>query len=73
MAGGEGWRRHYPNGFHDHVYPGGKVRTHDIALYPVAKGIIGAGGGYLAYRGLRMLPSLVPVLWPTIPYNLVTP
>lgn len=30
MDGGEGWRRHYPNGSHDHVYPNGKVRSHDI-------------------------------------------
>jgi len=28
MDGGEGWRRHYTNGKHDHVYPDGKVRTH---------------------------------------------
>jgi len=30
MDGGEGWRRHYPNGEHDHVYPNGKVRSHKI-------------------------------------------
>jgi RHS repeat-associated protein len=32
MDGGEGWRRHYPNGSHDHVYPNGKVRSHDFSF-----------------------------------------
>ena len=31
------------------------------------------GTGYLIYRGLRMVPSLFPVLWPTIPANAVIP
>jgi hypothetical protein len=32
------------------------------------------GAGYLLYRGLRMVPSLViPPLWPTIPANAVIP
>jgi type VI secretion system secreted protein VgrG len=30
-------------------------------------------GGYVAYRCLRMLPSLLPPLWPTIPANLTLP
>ena len=30
MDGGPGWRRHYKDGSHDHVYPNGKVRTHNI-------------------------------------------
>lgn len=29
MDGGEGWRRHYEDGSHDHVYPNGKVRSHN--------------------------------------------
>lgn len=29
--------------------------------------------GYAAYRGLRILPSLAPPLWWTIPANIVTP
>ena len=33
MDGGEGWRRHYPDGSHDHVYPDGKVRTHKSHYY----------------------------------------
>jgi RHS repeat-associated protein len=32
-----------------------------------------AAGCYLIYRGARMLPSLVPVLWWTIPANAVAP
>jgi hypothetical protein len=31
------------------------------------------GGTYLLYRGIRMLPSLAPPLWWTIPANVVTP
>ncbi|MDD3392505.1 MAG: hypothetical protein PHE54_03095, partial [Bacilli bacterium] len=31
------------------------------------------GVGYLIYRGVRMLPSLVPGFWWTIPINAVTP
>jgi len=33
----------------------------------------GLGLGYLAYRTIRMLPSLLPPLWPTIPENLAIP
>jgi RHS repeat-associated protein len=37
-------------------------------------GIGGAAAGYLIYRGLRMLPSVViPALWPTIPLNAAIP
>ena len=31
------------------------------------------GTGYLIYRGIRMLPSLFPALWWTIPANVATP
>ena len=31
------------------------------------------GTAYLIYRGIRMLPSLTPWTWWTIPYNLATP
>jgi len=34
---------------------------------------VGIGVGYLIYRGIRMLPSLFPLLWPTIPANLAIP
>ena len=42
-----------------------------------AKGIFVAGAavgtGYVIYRGVRMLPSMLPPLWWTIPGNLVIP
>jgi Domain of unknown function (DUF4157)/Toxin with a conserved tryptophan and TIP tripeptide motif len=31
------------------------------------------GAGYLLYRAIRFLPSLLPPLWPTIPANAVVP
>ncbi|MBP7142504.1 MAG: hypothetical protein KBA71_11400 [Opitutaceae bacterium] len=31
------------------------------------------GGGYLVYRGVRMLPSHLPPLWWTIPANAAVP
>jgi Domain of unknown function (DUF4157)/Toxin with a conserved tryptophan and TIP tripeptide motif len=33
----------------------------------------GIGIGYLIYRGVRMIPSLFPPAWPTIPLNLAIP
>jgi RHS repeat-associated protein len=38
-----------------------------------AKTAAAIGGGYLFYRGIRMLPSLIPPLWPTIPANAICP
>jgi hypothetical protein len=38
--------------------------------------VVGAGAvvaGYLIYRGIRMLPSLLPPLWWTIPANAAIP
>lgn len=35
--------------------------------------IVTVGTGYLVYRGFRMLPSLFPPLWWTIPINAATP
>lgn len=34
---------------------------------------VAAAGGYVIYRGIRMLPSLLPPLWWTIPGNVVIP
>lgn len=31
------------------------------------------GAGYLIYRGIRMLPSLIPAFWGTLPINAATP
>jgi RHS repeat-associated protein len=39
----------------------------------VLGGLAALGGGYLAYRGLRLLPSLLPPLWPTLPINFLAP
>jgi len=33
----------------------------------------GVSAGYLVYRGLRLIPSLFPPLWETLPLNLATP
>jgi RHS repeat-associated protein len=42
-------------------------------LPAAAAGLGGAGAAYLTYRCIRLLPSLIPPLWPTLPANLVTP
>lgn len=79
MDGGEGWRRHSPNGSHDHVYPDGKIRSHDTITTEtnigesILIGGVSVGAGYLIYRGVRMIPSLIPYLWWTIPENAVCP
>ena len=39
----------------------------------VAVGAGAAGVGYLIYRGIRMIPSLFPPLWPTLPANAAIP
>ncbi len=39
----------------------------------VGEGAAAVGAGYLIYRGVRMLPSLAPPLWWTIPENLAIP
>jgi len=39
----------------------------------VATGAAAVGAGYLIYRGIRMLPSLFPPLWWTIPGNAAIP
>jgi hypothetical protein len=47
-------------------------RARDVAI-ATGGAVATVGAGYLAYRGLRMLPSLFPPLWPTIPANLAIP
>ncbi|MCT8976980.1 hypothetical protein N4T77_10225 [Clostridium sp. CX1] len=39
----------------------------------VAKTLVISGGSYLIYRSIRMIPSLAPPLWWTIPVNVITP
>jgi hypothetical protein len=48
-----------------------------VSLRDVAVGTtVVAGGvtlGYVAYRVIRFLPSLIPIFWETIPANLAIP
>ena len=50
-------------------------RAHTLA--GVGQAILGgsaaASAGYLIYRGIRMLPALLPAFWWTIPAKLVAP
>jgi len=52
------------------VTPPGGIPT---GVKVAAGAAAGIGAGYLIYRGVRMLPSLFPPLWPTIPANLAIP
>lgn len=42
-------------------------------LKTAGKVVAVAGGGYVLYRVIRFLPSLLPPLWPTIPANVACP
>jgi RHS repeat-associated protein len=48
------------------------VTPTDLAKGAAATGAV-VGTGYIIYRVIRMLPSLFPPLWETIPANLVIP
>ncbi|NGN96271.1 DUF4157 domain-containing protein [Grimontia sp. S25] len=50
-----------------------RVRTPVVTPEVVVGGAAAVGIGYLIYRGVRMIPSLAPPLWPTIPANLAIP
>ncbi|HBR02434.1 MAG TPA: hypothetical protein DD738_07475 [Ruminiclostridium sp.] len=39
----------------------------------IATGAVVVGAGYLIYRGIRFLPSLLPPLWWTMPANAILP
>lgn len=43
------------------------------AAKKAAVAAVAAAGGYVIYRGIRMLPSLLPPLWWTIPENVIIP
>ncbi|WP_156397959.1 RHS repeat-associated core domain-containing protein [Duganella sp. Root336D2] len=46
----------------------------DCQMVPtVVKAAAAVGGTYIIYRCVRMLPSLFPPLWPTIPANAAIP
>ena len=55
--------------------PGGSCKANECpsAGTVLAAAAATAGAGYIAYRCLRMLPSLAPPLWWTIPANVATP
>jgi RHS repeat-associated protein len=42
-------------------------------LKVVAKGALTIGAGYVAYRIIRFLPSLLPPFWPTVVPNIILP
>jgi hypothetical protein len=86
QPGADGWRGqdhwHSPNapkGVKQHLPPGTEIpdpRPPSSSLSTGDKVIIGASSavvGYGLYRGARMLPSLLPPLWWTIPINFATP
>jgi len=62
---------------HDWIWEGEKPTrgpAHNIVTgEDIATGALIIGGGYLVYRGIRMLPSLIPAMWWTIPINAATP
>ena len=39
----------------------------------VATSVVVGGIAYIVYRCVRMVPSLLPPLWPTIPANAIAP
>jgi RHS repeat-associated protein len=49
------------------------VPSTNKAVDKAVKVTAGIGAAYIAYRGLRLLPSLAPPLWWTIPANLAVP
>ena len=52
-------------------------RESRFSVDDVGKGVLvggaAVGTGYLIYRGVRMIPSLLPPLWWTIPANVACP
>ncbi|AOA59578.1 hypothetical protein [Acinetobacter larvae] len=52
-----------------------ELKTIELSATSSKVGKVVAAGGlvYIGYRIVRMLPSLAPPLWPTIPINLATP
>ena len=64
---------------HGHEWDWNKTPPRQKAIDPkdfskiVVDSAVTAGTVYLIYRGVRMLPSLFPGLWWTIPINAATP
>ncbi len=53
--------------------PPAPAETCGDACQKTATVVVVGGTAYVVYRCLRMLPSLLPPLWPTIPANVVVP
>ncbi|MBQ4544943.1 MAG: hypothetical protein II996_05175, partial [Oscillospiraceae bacterium] len=52
----------------------GNIRRSDIDELEAAIALmLATGSGYLVYRGVRLLPSVIPALWWTLPGNILTP
>ena len=47
--------------------------NHPLPTDDAAKIALGVTAGYLIYRCVRLIPSLLPPLWPTIPANVAIP
>jgi hypothetical protein len=47
--------------------------TCDKNCQQVATTVVSGGVFYVVYRCIRMLPSLFPLFWPSIPANVVVP
>ncbi|OEE67125.1 hypothetical protein A1OO_15320 [Enterovibrio norvegicus FF-33] len=54
-----------------HTVP--RTAPHTVTPQAVAGAAATVGLGYLIYRGIRMIPSLAPPLWWTVPGNLALP
>jgi RHS repeat-associated protein len=63
-------RRHPPTAQSDAA---SWVNAGAVSRGDATKVVVTAGGIYLLYRGVRMLPSALPTLWWTAPANLATP
>jgi hypothetical protein len=55
------------------VLPAASAMTATTVATAAGGAVVTVGVGYLIYRGIRLLPSLFPPLWWTIPENLAIP
>jgi RHS repeat-associated protein len=53
--------------------PDRQAAPNNDATKTVCEVVAGAGAAYLVYRGIRLIPSLFPPLWGTLPLNIVAP
>jgi RHS repeat-associated protein len=75
----DGGKKHLPPGTDVPGFPGndegeeGGQCGEDSACRTVATTVVVGGTAYVIYRCVRMVPSLFPPLWPTIPANAAIP